>query len=145
VSEIKNFIDKCDNLRIEVVKQKAYIRYLRKWYAENSSLHFEGTEPESYKTFCEQREIEFLKKCPDCVYYKVRVTINEASHIIDDYYDVIKVPAPKDLTMDQLKAYIILGSPFSIEDYIEPTTDTPDVVTVEIYDFDLELIKIEEN
>ena len=50
--------------------------------------------------------------------------------------------APIHLRMDQLKEYIKSDSKFSIEELIEPTTDTPDVVTIEIYDFDIELIEI---
>jgi hypothetical protein len=139
MSHIKDLIIEHHDLLTHVKQQKNYIQYLRKWYAEHSSLHFESNEPTSFKSFCEQQAAEVLKKYPEHIYYTVCVTINEASHIIHSYNHVIKVLAPKDLTMSQLKTYLIISSPFSIEEYIEPTTDTPDVVTVEVYDFDLEL------
>lgn len=76
-----------------------------------------------------------------CV-YKVKVDLTETSHPVSEYTETIRVEAPIGLNMLQLKDFIIHYSPFCIEEYVNPQTDTKDYVAVEIYDFDIELLEI---
>jgi hypothetical protein len=141
MSNIKNLIMKYDELKTTVDFYKLYTKYLKTWYREHLDPKYEQLEPMNFNEFC---SVEIFKH-PGTTTYKVRVTINESSHIINDYYDVINVLAPRDLEMHQLKEYIKTDSKYSIEDLVEPTADTKDVVCIEIYDFDLELLEAKEN
>lgn len=135
MSAIKNLLDERNDLRTSVELYKRYITYLHEWYREHSSPEFENMEPVCFEEYC-------VNEGKQIVTYSIRVEVTEANHVLSSYTDHIEIDAPVHLRMDQLKEYIKREYKFSIEELIEPTTDTPDVVTIEIYDFDIELIEI---
>ncbi len=134
MSNMKQIVLENQDLKEENILYKQYTTYLRQWYMEHASPEFEGMEPVCFEEYC-------MNEGKELVIYTVKVDVTESNHILCSYTDCIDVEAPIHLRMDQLKEYIN-SSNFSIEERIEPTTDTPDVVEIEIYDFDLELIKI---
>lgn len=135
MSAIKNLLAERNDLRTSVELYKRYVTYLHEWYREHSSPEFENMEPVCFEEYCDNEGTQIVT-------YSIRVEVTEANHILCDYTECIEIDAPIHLRMDQLKEYIKNDSKFSIEELIEPTTDTPDVVTIEIYDFDIELIEV---
>lgn len=134
MSNIKNVLAERNDLREEVTLYKAYLKYVRAWYRENTTAKEQGAEPEDFQKFVERYNQKAV--------YVIEVDMLESSHIVCEYDHVIEVTAPIGLTVDQLKEYIKTESPYPIEDLIDAKVDAPDAVILEIHDFDITLIEV---
>ena len=134
MGNVKKLLIELEDLKEEVKARKAYAEYLKMWYQEHDVHGREFTmRPACYEEFLtNEYQMSML--------YTVRVDVWSSSHVIQDYTHIIDVKGPIFMSPTELKEYIKLGAPFSIEEYVEPQTDTPDVVNVEIYEFDIELL-----
>lgn len=135
MSKIKDLLLKVEDLNTEIKARKAYAEYLKMWYEEHNIRNKEMLmAPACYEEFLNNEyQMEMV--------YTVHVDIWSSSHIVDDYKHIIDVKGPAFLHPIDLRDYIEYDAPYSIEEYIEPKTNTPGVTGVEIYDFDIEIIK----
>lgn len=134
---VKQYLISIEDMRTERDLYKGYTNYLRAYYAKYVGSMEEDIDPADFNTFCN----ELANK--ECL-YQAHVTVNDASHTLEMYENLIDIKAPAYLDNTQLKKYIIEDCSMSIEDFVNPRVDAPDAVNVEIYDFDLEIVTSKE-
>ena len=119
----------------KVAVYKRYINYLNDWYPKHCGPEYTNVSPDNFEDYY-ANQAEGLNR------YLMLVHVNEASHPVPECLYPIEMYAPPGLDTKQIKDYISCSSS-PIEERIAAPVGVPDAVNLEIYDYDVTIIKVE--